>query len=568
MISNSGASDDSLFVRTLHGGAGIPGSEVVVSGTGKIYQLGAQVGATGNVFALDDSAFGAPAVIKLFPRAAGLEAAAITAFAQTVLRAGKFAAVGIARAFDAGMLENGTPFVVYERLGGQTLKERLGQRVKFPPAEVLALLRAVGNALSAAHAAGLVHGELRPDNIVLCADAGGNAPAIRLLDFGVGFLTAPLRQMGINGSNEALSFLAPEQMQVQIAADDWDGRTDEYALAVLGHRLATGQMRRSPAFIAVLTMAMSQQPAERFETIDLFLTALAEVSGGAGTSPVAGAARRETLKPLPAVDAELTPVGSITPIPPMERRLPAGSSRDNARNYGALTQQFFEDGNRMSEEAAMASLETSEPSLRKLRVPTYRGRRVALALLLIVVAGGAFAVGRSGLWSSFLSVGSRAGDVFSAPRTSSASPSPAPAPVPVASTAAPASPAVVQPAAPLVTPSTVAAPAAAPLSKPAATNRYESPAAGAGKQAASEESMAPRNTLRARREPLRGYVWSPRAHGLVPADRAPGAFDTPALSPSTPPPSSSVAPPQWPVPPTRSSMPVPADDAPMPVLGR
>ncbi len=229
--------------------------------------------------------FGAPAVIKLFPRGAGLEAGAVTAFAQTTLHAGRFAAVGIARAFDAGMLENGTPFVVYERLDGQTLKERLGQRVKLPAADGLALLRAVGSALSAAHAAGLVHGELRPDNIFLCANAGGTAPAIRLLDFGVGFLTSPLRQMGINGSDETLAFLAPEQMQVRIAAEEWDGRCDEYALAVLAHRLlATGQVRRSPALMAVLTVAMSQQPEKRFETIDLFLTALADVSGGAGAA--------------------------------------------------------------------------------------------------------------------------------------------------------------------------------------------------------------------------------------------------------------------------------------------
>ena len=93
MISNSGVSGDSPFDRTLHGGAGIPGSDVVVNETGKVYQLGAQVGAAGNVFALDDNVFGAPAVIKLFPRAAGFEAGAVTAFAQTVLRAGKLAAV-------------------------------------------------------------------------------------------------------------------------------------------------------------------------------------------------------------------------------------------------------------------------------------------------------------------------------------------------------------------------------------------------------------------------------------------------------------------------------------------
>src|SRR5260370_26575949 len=102
----------------------------------------------------------------------------------------------------------------------------------------------------------------------------------------------------------------------------------------------------------------------------------------------------------------------------------------------------------MSEAAAMASLETSEPSLSALRVPTHRGRRVAFApVVLILVAGGAFAVERSELWNSFLAVGSRAGDVFSAPRTPSASP-PVPAPAPLASTPLPTPPAGVQLVAP------------------------------------------------------------------------------------------------------------------------
>ncbi|HEX3695797.1 MAG TPA: protein kinase [Polyangia bacterium] len=606
-----GTEEQSPFVRTLHGGSGIPGSEVVADRTGSIYKLGRRLGTTGDVFELEDSAFAEPAVIKLFPRAAGLDAYALDAFARAAAAASAIGHPQIARTLDAGVLENGTPFLVVERLTGQTLKELLAHRVALAPADGLALLRAVGGALSAAHEAGLVHGELRPDNIFVVDSqrrAGpGRGPAVKVLDFGVSYLTAPLRQMGLAVSDEALSFLSPEQMQVQVLPDELDGRTDEYALAVVAHRLlAPAQARRSPALTAVLSMARSEKAADRFDSIELFLTALGEVVGGAGSTAAFGV-RRETLKPLP--DTDITPIGGGTPSPrPMPRHLARGGQ---SGGYGTMTRQFFEEGNRMDEEAVAAArnpslaVATSGASLSALRIPTHRGRKVVAAVAVLAVAG-VVAMAWSGMWGPLLAVRENAGVVFSKlqhPNGSEARPLPptgASAPIkpaiPVASAAAPAAPGAAIAAAPMPSPSVVTeqptprtektAVAAAPVAaspKPS-PERATAPSPTAQRPKANETIANPGDDLASsrrpapavqrasgRHEPLRGYVWSPKERRLVRSNRSDADAPLPLSRQSTSslsssPPSS--APAQWAVPSPSaasfSSLPVPSPIEPPP----
>ncbi|HEY2900903.1 MAG TPA: hypothetical protein VGL59_10035 [Polyangia bacterium] len=582
-----GNEEQSPFARTLHGGSGVPGSEVVADRTGSIYKLGRRLGTAGDVFELEDSPFAEPAVIKLFPRAAGLDAYALDAFARATAAASAIGHPQIARTLDAGVLENGTPFQVVERLSGQTLKELIARRVALTPADGLALLRAVGGALSAAHAAGLVHGELRPDNIFVIDSqrrAGApRPPAVKLLDFGVSYLTAPLRQMGLAVSDEALAFLSPEQMQVQVLPDDLDGRTDEYALAVVAHRLlAPAQSRRSPALTAVLSMARSEKVADRFDSIELFLTALGEVVGGAGATAGFGV-RRETLRPLP--DTDITPIGSSTPSPrPMPRHMARGGQTGG---YGTMTRQFFEEGNRMDEEAAAAArnpslaLATSDVSLSALRIPTHRGRKVVAVMAVLAVAG-VVAMAWSGMWGPLLAVRDNASVVFSKLQHPNRAETPPPAPTsastpiapaiqaaPVAALAAPAAaaPGTSVAAAPMPSPPVItdqpppqaekAASAAAvivsPKPAPERAAAAESPKANEATVNPGDElvrSPRPAGTahqVSGRHEPLRGYVWSPKERRLVRSNRSDLDAPLPLSSGASPSPSS-APPAQWTVP--------------------
>ncbi|HVR60581.1 MAG TPA: serine/threonine-protein kinase [Polyangia bacterium] len=550
--------EGSPFLRTLHGGAGVPGSEVVTNGSGKVFKLGKPIGASGNVFELDESPFAEPVVIKLFPHAAGIEERAVSAFAQTALRAAGLRHPHIARVFDAGALENGTPFLVVEKLSGETLGELLSQGAALPPGDSLSILRAVGSALTAAHAAGIVHGELRPDNVFALVDGmrdrGGALTSVKLLDFGAARLTAPLRQLGMVGSDEALAYLGPEQLQLEIPPESWDGRADEYALAVLAHRLlAHSHSRRSPALTAVLTMAMNQKPDDRFVSVEQFLGALEEVSG-AKVQP-ASVSAREKLHPLG--DMDITPVGGPSMrMDPMALRTP--TTHESNRSYGALTRQFFEDGNRMSEEAAAARLRRSSSSLSmsaaSMRIPTSAARKVAVVVAAAAVIG-VVAAAWAGVWNPVMAVRERAHVLFS-PRPSIVTASTGVAPGAMPSEVARA-PSPSEPNAPAIAKTAAPAGASAPKRVPTvdrAALEPPPPPAEAGRGAskpgdtAADERAAPSSSGRASRrarsstrwsDPLHGYVWSPTEQRLVPSERAETA--APSAWPPPPPPESSPA---------------------------
>jgi CHASE2 domain-containing sensor protein len=93
------------------------------------------------------------------------------------------------------------PYLVMERLQGETLAERQRGSGRLPLPEALALLRAVAAAVDHAHANGVLHRDLKPHNMMLCADDAG-APTIKILDFGLAQLVQaePEAADGLSGA--------------------------------------------------------------------------------------------------------------------------------------------------------------------------------------------------------------------------------------------------------------------------------------------------------------------------------------------------------------------------------
>jgi tetratricopeptide (TPR) repeat protein len=134
---------------------------------------------------------------------------------------------GIATLHDAGRWEGG-PFLVYELLRGETLEERL--RSGPPPlAEALRIARDVAAALAHAHAAGLLHRDLKPGNVFLCEDG-----RVKLLDLGLA------RMMGDGGgpAGGTPAFMPPEAWR----REPEDARSDVFAAGVILHELLTGRV--------------------------------------------------------------------------------------------------------------------------------------------------------------------------------------------------------------------------------------------------------------------------------------------------------------------------------------
>ncbi|HTO86357.1 MAG TPA: ECF-type sigma factor [Thermoanaerobaculia bacterium] len=142
---------------------------------------------------------------------------------------------GVTALFDVGELDDGSAFLVMELLKGRELSSLLVEYGAGTPQQVARFLRQTSAALAAAHRAGVIHRDVKPENIFLVADSGGFQA--KLLDFGVALsarFEARLTQAGNAVGTPA--YMSPEQVQ----SADLDERSDVYSLACVAWEAATG----------------------------------------------------------------------------------------------------------------------------------------------------------------------------------------------------------------------------------------------------------------------------------------------------------------------------------------
>jgi ligand-binding sensor domain-containing protein/tRNA A-37 threonylcarbamoyl transferase component Bud32 len=143
---------------------------------------------------------------------------------------------GVVELHDSGELEDGTAFIVMENLAGCDLGLLLKTYGRGKPAQVASLVRQGCAALRAAHRAGLVHRDVKPENVFLVDDPSGFR--VKLLDFGLAKslkLEKGLTQTGMILGTPA--YMAPEQVQ----GDEVDTRADVYSFAAVVYEALTGR---------------------------------------------------------------------------------------------------------------------------------------------------------------------------------------------------------------------------------------------------------------------------------------------------------------------------------------
>ncbi|MFO0695729.1 MAG: serine/threonine-protein kinase [Polyangiales bacterium] len=136
----------------------------------------------------------------------------------------------------SGQLPDGRLYLVMELLRGETLGARM-KRGRMDPDELSPILAGAAVGLSAAHRAGVVHRDLKPDNVYLAQNLGDRSLQVKLLDFGISKIDgrATLTRTGqVLGTPR---YMAPEQLA---AERDLDGRTDVYALGVILYEALAG----------------------------------------------------------------------------------------------------------------------------------------------------------------------------------------------------------------------------------------------------------------------------------------------------------------------------------------
>jgi beta-lactam-binding protein with PASTA domain/tRNA A-37 threonylcarbamoyl transferase component Bud32 len=158
-------------------------------------------------------------------------------FTREARAAARLATPDVVAVFDQGRdAATGMAYLVMEHVRGRTLRDVLRERGMLPPTEALAVLEPVLRALAAAHAAGLVHRDVKPEN-VLVADGPDRPGRVKVADFG---LARAFQTSSITATTGLLlgtvAYLAPEQVEHGTA----DPRTDVYAAGIVLWELLTG----------------------------------------------------------------------------------------------------------------------------------------------------------------------------------------------------------------------------------------------------------------------------------------------------------------------------------------
>ena len=138
---------------------------------------------------------------------------------------------GLVAVYDQG-LDARHPYLVMELVEGGTLRELLTERGPMPPHAVVAVLRPVLGGLAAAHRAGLVHRDVKPENILISDDGD-----VKIADFGLVRAVAAAKITSTSVILGTAAYLSPEQVR----DGDASPRSDVYAVGILVYELLTGQ---------------------------------------------------------------------------------------------------------------------------------------------------------------------------------------------------------------------------------------------------------------------------------------------------------------------------------------
>jgi len=293
------------------------------------YKLEAKLGSGGmsTVYLARDRTLDRQVAVKVMHREMSEQADQLQRFRQEARAVAKLSHPNVVAVIDAGE-DGGHPYIVFEYVQGETLKQRINRVGALEAQEALAYAIEIARGLTVAHARNMVHRDIKPQNVLI--DAEGRA---KLTDFGI---SRQLEQDGMTATGRVLGttdYVSPEQAMGHAV----DQRSDIYSLGVVLYEMLTGQVpfqadsqvgvamkhvneempdvqQRRPELSAaaalVVERATTKDPDERYqsagELIDDLSTALEVEAARAGSTT--GEAT-SVLEAVPPAERKLSPSG-------------------------------------------------------------------------------------------------------------------------------------------------------------------------------------------------------------------------------------------------------------------
>jgi len=327
---------------------------------GGAYTLERELGGGGmsRVFVATETALGREVVLKVLPPdlAAGVS---VERFRREILLAAKLQHAHIVPLLSAGDV-NGLPYFTMPFIEGESLRERLVRRGELSITEAVRLLREVASALAYAHSKGIVHRDIKPDNVMV---SHGDA---MVTDFGVAKALAASATSGDHGGAGLTSlgvalgtpaYMAPEQAAADPSSDS---RVDIYAFGAMAYELLSGvppfsgrpasailaaqiaeapepiSKRRpnvTPALSALVMRCLEKRPADRPQGADEIVNLLEAIATPSGGTPSSQSLAAATMRPAtatpPASGAASPATPAATPAPSSATPGPLGASARN-----------------------------------------------------------------------------------------------------------------------------------------------------------------------------------------------------------------------------------------------
>ena len=210
-------------------------------------------GGMGSVWVADHAGLGTQVAVKVMSRAVAGDPELVARFRREAAAAAQLKSPHVAQVFDHGISSDETPYIVMELLEGEDLGKRVEREGALPLEVVSEVVTQVAKALQRAHQLGIVHRDIKADNIFL-TDHDGEL-LVKVLDFGIAKINtgSDVSMTSTQGTFGTPLYMSPEQL---MSAKHVDARADLWSLGVAAYYMLTKRFPYSGETVGAISVAV------------------------------------------------------------------------------------------------------------------------------------------------------------------------------------------------------------------------------------------------------------------------------------------------------------------------